>query len=388
MSFHDELEWINSFLRDADEKRRINKRVDVWVSQIKNLAYDAEDIIDLFIFEVQLQRQRNFLQRCICSPIHIFTLHKFVKQIDDVNTRIKNISANKKSLFFKFFFKRVLLTTRNWDVAKHADPSSVPHELKSLGENEAFELFSNKVFQFEERSDEGSSFHEGLEELGKRLVAKCNGLPLAIVVLGGLLSIKEKTPSVWSRVLESVSWQLSEGPDQCMEILALSYTNLPYYLQSCFLYFGLFPEDHEIESTKLIQFWVAEGFIQQRGDQTMEDITEEYLEELIQRSLIQAARRRSNGGVKTCRIHDLLWDLAISEAKKDKLLEIYGHNYSTSLNRFRRLTIHSNSDDGLRHVTTLQELNIYLMTTKFEARVKKETGEDWEKIKHIPSVTV
>ncbi|KAJ4977249.1 hypothetical protein NE237_002355 [Protea cynaroides] len=252
---------------------------------------------------------------------------------------------------------RVLLTTRNWEVAKHADPSTVPHELKPLDDKEGFELFLNKVYQFEERS----SLTEGLKDLGKQLVAKCGGLPLAIVVLGGLLSTKKKTPDEWSKVLKSVNWQLSQGPYQCMHILALSYTNLPYYLQSCFLYFGLFPEDYEISCSKLIQLWVAEGFIQQRGDETIKDIAEEYLKDLIQRSLIQATSRRSNGGVQTCRIHDLLRDFAISESKKDKLLEIYGDKCSTSLNRFRRLTIHFN-DDGKPRISaaSLNHLHSFL----------------------------
>ncbi|KAJ4976371.1 hypothetical protein NE237_001477 [Protea cynaroides] len=460
MSFHDELEWINSFLRDADEKRRIYKRVDVWVSQVRNLAYDADDIIDLFMLEVQQQRQRNIGLKCMCYPKHLFTLRKFVKQIDDVNSRIEKISANKSKygietleagqtsvplndglawklrrasikeelvdvvgmkkdmedlamlltkdesqqlrvvsivamggserrclLVFDDVWKkedwdrikeaflpqveggkqwRVLLTTRNWEVAKHADPSTVPHELKPLDDKEGFELFLNKVYQFEERS----SLTEDLKDLGKQLVAKCGGLPLAIVVLGGLLSTKEKTPDEWSKVLKSVSWQLSQGSYQCMHILALSYTNLPYYLQSCFLYFGLFPEDYEISCSKLIQLWVAEGFIQERGDETIEDIAEEYLEELIQRSLIQATSRRSNGGVETCRIHDFLRDFAISESKKDKLLEIYGDKYSTSLNRFRRLTIHS-SHDGKPRISAASLNHLHSLLCFSESLHKK-----------------
>ncbi|KAJ4977459.1 hypothetical protein NE237_002565 [Protea cynaroides] len=527
-SFQDELQWINSFLRDADKKRRIYERVDVWVSQIRDVAYDADDIIDSFMLEVLRQRQRNVLLTFVCYPKDSYGLRKFIKQIDDVNRRIEKISANKskygietleagqtlvrlneglawklrrtsiqeelddvvgmkkdmdhlamlltkkesqqlrvvsivamggsgkttlaKSVYkrsdvqkcFDFYTwiyvsqefnlrdllygaikqvknltdeekkkleaknelelgkflsdylkertcllvfddvwrrgdwdrikdaflgqvegakqRRVLLTTRNREVTEHADPSTVPHELKPLDDKEGFELFLNKVYQFEERS----SLTEDLKDLGKQLVAKCDGLPLAIVVLGGLLSTKEKTPNVWSRVLESVTWHLSQGPNQCMEILALSYTNLPYYLQSCFLYFGLFPEDHVIESSKLIQLWVAEGFIQQRGDEAiLEDIAEEYLEELVQRSLIQAASWRSNGGVETCCIHDLLRDFAISESKKDKLLEIYGDKCSTSLNRFPRLTIHSSHDSKPRiSAASLNHLHSLLCFSK------------------------
>ncbi|XP_042486472.1 putative disease resistance RPP13-like protein 3, partial [Macadamia integrifolia] len=184
---------------------------------------------------------------------------------------------------------RVVLTTCNVEVARHADPLTAPHELRHLGEEESFELFSKKVFQYQVGNEE-SGYSKELKKLGKKLVPRCDGLPLAIVVLGGLLSTKDKKLSVWTKVFESAYWQLNQGPQQCKDILALSYADLPFYLKSCFLYFGLFPEDHEIQSRKLIQLWATEGFVQQRGDQTIEDVAEEYLEELIETNMIQAAR--------------------------------------------------------------------------------------------------
>ncbi|XP_042495862.1 putative disease resistance protein At1g50180 [Macadamia integrifolia] len=95
MSLREELEWISSFLRDADEKRRRNEWVNVWVNQVSNLAFDAEVINDLFIFEVQQQRQRNIGLRCMGYPKHLFTLHKFGNQIEDIKRRIGEISANR-----------------------------------------------------------------------------------------------------------------------------------------------------------------------------------------------------------------------------------------------------------------------------------------------------
>ena len=72
----------------------------------------------------------------------------------------------------------------------------------------------------------------------------------------------------------------------------------------------------------MIRLWVAEGFVQKRGKETLEDVAEDYLYELIQRSMIQVADTRDDGRVKSCRIHDLLRDLAISEAKEEKLFEV------------------------------------------------------------------
>ena len=67
---------------------------------------------------------------------------------------------------------------------------------------------------------------------------------------------------------------------------------------------------------KLIWLWIAEGFIERRGAKTVEDVAEEYLIDLIERSLILIADRNSIGGVKSCRIHDLLRDLCLRKAEE------------------------------------------------------------------------
>ncbi|RVW67827.1 putative disease resistance protein [Vitis vinifera] len=209
---------------------------------------------------------------------------------------------------------RVLITTRREDIV--VDAHSDCYKLQLLGEKESWELFLNKV------GTRAVLTWPGLEEFKKEIVAKCKGLPLTIVVLGGLLSLKDLTRDSWLKVLKSMDWHLSQGPDSCLGILALSYNDLPSYLKPCFLYCGVFPEDSEIKATKLIRLWVAEGFVQKRGKETLEDVAEDYLYELIQRSMIQVADTRDDGRVKSCRIHDLLRDLAISEAKEEKLFEV------------------------------------------------------------------
>ncbi|RVW82968.1 putative disease resistance RPP8-like protein 2 [Vitis vinifera] len=68
--------------------------------------------------------------------------------------------------------------------------------------------------------------------------------------------------------------------------------------------------------------WVAEGIISEAREETLEDIAEEYLDELIGRCMVQAGRVSSNGRVKTCRLHDLMQDLCSSKAKEENFLEI------------------------------------------------------------------
>ena len=136
------------------------------------------------------------------------------------------------------------------EIAQHANSQALIYRLRIMNDDESWQLLLKKTFG--SRSTSGILTPE-LEVLGKNIVAKCKGLPLAIVVVGGLLSTKEKTTSSWEKVLASIDWHLSQDPESCMGILALSYNDLPYYLKSCFLYCGIFPEDSEIKTSKLIQ---------------------------------------------------------------------------------------------------------------------------------------
>ncbi|RVX09928.1 hypothetical protein CK203_012811 [Vitis vinifera] len=68
--------------------------------------------------------------------------------------------------------------------------------------------FSKKLFK---ETSTPHTLSRELEELGKKIVAKCKGLPLAVVVLGGLLSTKEKTKPSWEKVLASIEWHLDQA---------------------------------------------------------------------------------------------------------------------------------------------------------------------------------
>ena len=226
---------------------------------------------------------------------------------------------------------RLLITSRIKEVALHS--KSAPYELPFFEKDKSWELFCTKAFW-------GGTCPPELEILGKQLVESCHGLPLAIVVLGGLLAKKEKTHRAWSKLTGHVNSYLAEDRLSCRDILALSYNHLPLELKPCFLYFGIYPEDFEIPVRQLIQLWIAEGFIQQIGKRKKEDVAEDYLEELIDRSLIQVATKRIDGGVKKCRIHDLLRDLCISESTEERFLEVcLGVNLSP-MSKSRRISIH------------------------------------------------
>ncbi|KAL3510345.1 hypothetical protein ACH5RR_029746 [Cinchona calisaya] len=209
---------------------------------------------------------------------------------------------------------RILMTTRIEDVAlKVKSNTSPPHCLRFLTQDESWDLFKQKLFPDRRLSEE-------LIGIGKQIVANCKGLPLAIVVIVGLLAKEVRTQECWREVAKDIGSALNSGSEKFMDILALSYEHLTPSLKSCFLYVGSFPEDYEIPVNRLIRSWIAEGFIQHKVGKKVEDVAEDHLVNLINRSLLMAAKKRPDGGIKSCYMHDLLRDLCQWKAMEKKFV--------------------------------------------------------------------
>ncbi|XP_057494424.1 uncharacterized protein LOC130779693 [Actinidia eriantha] len=209
---------------------------------------------------------------------------------------------------------RIMFTSRYEDVASLAKSSRPPLSLRFLTDDESWVLFQQKVFR-------RGTCPPQFTKIGKHIAKKCQGVPLVIVVVAGILTNEEKSPDQWEKVGKTLNSQTTADPQIWLQTLALSYNHLPHHLKPCFLYFGVFLEDYQVPVRKLIWLWVAEGFIRETEGKSMEDVAEEYLMELIGRSLVLVFRRRSDGGVKACGIHDLLRDFCIKQAEKESFLQ-------------------------------------------------------------------
>ena len=211
---------------------------------------------------------------------------------------------------------RILATTRNEDVANFSRGSSLVHvyHIEPLPQKEAWELFCNKAF----RSEFKGQCPRDLEELSQDIVRRCGGLPLAIVAVSGLLATKEKSILEWKKFLSGLGGSaMVSDPyiDSVTNILSLSYGDLPYRLKSCFLYFGMFPEDFSIVHGRIIRLWVAEGFVEEKPGMTLEDVGEEYFIELVRRNLVQVDEV-FHGVPLTCHVHDMVRDVILSKSEE------------------------------------------------------------------------
>ncbi|KAM3305041.1 hypothetical protein P3S67_011907 [Capsicum chacoense] len=223
---------------------------------------------------------------------------------------------------------RVILTTRKEDVAERVDDKGFSHKLRFLKKEESWNLLCKKL-RPENKMVGADLFSPSMESLAKDMVEKYRGLPLAIVVLGGLLSYR-KGVDEWQKVKTHLWQHMKNDSVEITHILSLSYNDLSFELKQCFLYLGIFREDEVIDTAKLMYLWLAEGFIPRIREDDMDDIAENFLHELISRSLIQVAGTFF-GKILTCRMHDLLRDLAVQKAVEVNLFDIYDPRVNSAL---------------------------------------------------------
>ena len=239
---------------------------------------------------------------------------------------------------------RILITTRVEKVVDFCKKCLFfeVHKIKPLSKEKSLELLWRKAFgyDFDERCT------KDYKEVGLDIVRKCECLPLAIVAIGSLLYRKCKSPPEWRRFSQNLSSELQSNSElqSVTKILSLSYDDLPKNLKSCLLYFGMYPEDYEVKCGRLIQQWIAEGFVKQDCRRNLEEVAQEQLMELISRSLVLVASFTTDGKVKACRVHDSIHEMIREKMKNTGFCHyIDEHNDFESSDIIRRLTIATSS---------------------------------------------
>ncbi|XP_057453620.1 putative disease resistance protein At3g14460 [Lotus japonicus] len=147
-----------------------------------------------------------------------------------------------------------------------------------------------------------------LEEVGRKILEKCGGVPLAAKMLGGLLHKKEYKE--WVDIWRSPEWDRT-NMDLPIPFVRLFYLDLPSQLKPCITYLVIFPKGYKFKKREVVLLWMAEGFIPQEYSETMEELGYKYFDFLVARSFLI---RSHSGDSMDFTMHDMVHDLALSLA--------------------------------------------------------------------------
>ncbi|ONI12193.1 hypothetical protein PRUPE_4G149900 [Prunus persica] len=252
---------------------------------------------------------------------------------------------------------KIIITTRASNLASlHANSAEYIHDLsRVLSWKDVTKLFCKKAFQ----GNKGESPEE-LQVCAEKILKRCEYLPLAVSAVATLLSKKPQTPFEWEKFHNSLVYNLPI----IEQVWVPSYRDLPIDVQSCFLYFSMFPEDYSIKCERLIRLWVAEGFVTPRRGKTMEEVADGCLNELIGRNLVDVNSTEIDGKVRTCRVTSLVREFVISKAENFiNVVESNSTSTSHSGQKIRRLSAHyapiNNSSRGCRDLNRTSTLLVF-----------------------------
>ncbi|KAH7690190.1 P-loop containing nucleoside triphosphate hydrolase protein [Dioscorea alata] len=248
---------------------------------------------------------------------------------------------------------RVLVTTRDRNTGVKMGALHI-HNVNKLSLDSGWELLCKRVFTNNDKRD-----MQRMKDIGMKIVEKCDGLPIAIKAIASVLVTKGQNRREWENVLNSDAWTIIGLPEELQGALYLSYEALPSALKHCFLYCALYPRGHKFHVEDLVCHWIAEGYIEAKGNTSMEDVAKSYYMELICRSFLQPDPMYVD--MSRCTIHDLLQALAEFFAGGESFSGDPQEEQSTeSMKRLRRLTVTSNRESvSIPHLDCLRSLRLW-----------------------------
>ncbi|XP_020190358.1 putative disease resistance RPP13-like protein 3 [Aegilops tauschii subsp. strangulata] len=232
---------------------------------------------------------------------------------------------------------RIIVTSRDIGLAQQCTSKSLIYHLKQLQIDEATNLLLKKIGKTHKETESD----ERMRNMISKIVNKCGGLPLAILTIGGLLATK--VVEMWESIYKQIPSELGTNPslEAMRRMVTLSYNHLPSHLKSCFLYLSIFPEDFEIKRRRLIDRWIAEGFVTASGGVNVEDVGIGYFNELINRNMIQPSKVNIEGVVKSCRVHDIMRDVMVSISRDENFVQLVGDSEASIIEgNFRHVAYH------------------------------------------------
>ncbi|CAI0461933.1 unnamed protein product [Linum tenue] len=327
-----------------DSKVQEHFQVSAWicVSEEFDVNKITKDILEELSGKASDNRTLHQLQIELRGRL---TQKKFLLILDDVwNESDREWDLLQTPLKYGAKGSKIIATTRHLNVASVMSTTDTYH-LNPLTSDDCWMIFSSCA-----SLDGNLSARPELETVGRQLVEKCQGLPLAARTLGALLHTEQDVEK-WEKILKSNLWDLH---DEILPALILSYQYLPSYLKQCFAYCAIFPKDYRFQKEELVLLWMSEGFISSpEVEKEFEEIASEYFDQLVSRSFFQ-----QSSGMATCfTMHGLIHDLS-EYVSGEFCFQLDGNDLSKITTRTRHLRYARTTKDASRKIEDIYRARV------------------------------
>ncbi|GLT71787.1 hypothetical protein SLA2020_437820 [Shorea laevis] len=390
---NDDKENIINLLKQPDANRNVSVIPIVGLgglgkTTIAKLIYDENRVVDHFelrmwvcvsedfdvprlIIEI-LKESRFEIDERLCTPNELqrnlrerLQNKKFLLVLDDVWNEDRSKWIELIGLLSGGpVGSRIVVTTRSHLVASIVG-TCPKYTLGGLSLDYCLSLFVK--WAFKEGEDKQ---YPNLVEIGKEIVEKCKGVPLAIRTLGSLLFSKVDELQYWKFVRDNEIWKLEQKESDILPALKLTYNQMSSHLKQCFAFCSLFPKDYLFYSFELIAFWMAHGLLSYKMPNSqnldLEDIGNMYIKDLLSRSFFQDVENFL--WYYRFKMHDLVHDLALKVAE-DECAAINFHTKNIA-GTVRHLSFFHNGHEVPKYFYALSS---GVRTTLFPSKVQVST---------------
>uniref|UniRef100_A0A7N2MUI2 BED-type domain-containing protein n=1 Tax=Quercus lobata TaxID=97700 RepID=A0A7N2MUI2_QUELO len=269
----------------------------------ESIGFEADEI------EQILQELRKKMQRKKYILVLDDVWNGAIDKWGDFRRLLEGINSNLGN--------KIIVTTRDDNVAQNI-MTLPPWHLGKLSKDDCWDIFKKRAY-----ANEGISLPLDFEAIGMEIAKRCRGLPLAARALGTTMFFKRDIND-WLSIQNNEIWDLLGGDNSdVFPLLKLSFDHFPtLYLKRCFAYCAIFPEGCEMRKDELIQHWMAEGFLEPPRERSMEmeDIGNMYFNILLATSFFVTAKKDAYGNIISCKMHDLVHDLALAISRFETMI--------------------------------------------------------------------
>ncbi|XP_047961706.1 putative late blight resistance protein homolog R1B-16 [Salvia hispanica] len=316
-------------------QKAINEHFDICAWATISEQYNKREILCELVSQATMKDKKQLSEKSAAElglELHKYLFgRRFLIVMDDM-WKIESWDEIQRFFPNNENHSRIMVTTRQSQLTPQLN-NHYSHSMEFLDEASSWNLLSKTVFEEE-------PFPLDLQKVGKEIAHSCRGLPLSIVVVGGILKNMERTKKCWESIRNNLTSVVNLKNDQhCLRLLKMSYDHLPVYLKPCFLYMGVFEEDEEILISKLIKLWVSEGFLKPIDGNSLGTIGKGFIKDLIDRNLILVDKLGSTGNIKQVKVHDLVRDLCVNQSKKEGFYHVVGEPSPGGIKIHRRIVV-------------------------------------------------